>query len=103
MSSTVVKCKELLCWTDNEDELTKLQSTSVCPVIVKNRKLFYEVEVDEKKKLMSPEEILVHIYQKLYGRFFHQINSLKNKKQVGNKAICGSARYCYPSFKWSCG
>ena len=44
-----------------------MQSTSVCPVVVKNKKLFYEVEMDDKKKLFSPEDILVHIYRKLYG------------------------------------
>lgn len=68
MSNSVVKCKELLCWNGEEAELTKLQSTSVCPVIVKNKKLLYEVEVDEKKKFFSPEDILVHIYKKLYGK-----------------------------------
>ena len=83
MSNTVVKCKEFLCWTDNEDELTKLQSMSVCPVSVKNQKLFYEVEIDEKKKLLSPQEILVHIYQKLYGelasnKFFFSISFLNH-------------------------
>lgn len=67
MSSTVVKCKELWCWNGKEEELAKLQSTSVCPVIIKNNKLLYEVEMDEKKKLFSPEDILVHIYRKLYG------------------------------------
>ena len=67
MSSTVVKCKELLCWNGKEEELAKLQSTSVCPIIIKNNKLLYEVEMDEKKKLFSPEDILVHIYRKLYG------------------------------------
>lgn len=70
MSNSVVKCKELLSWNGEEEEFAKLRSTSVCPVIIKNKKLFYEVEVDEKKKQFSPEDILVHIYKKLYGELF---------------------------------
>lgn len=70
MSSTVVRSKELFSWNGNEEEIQALQAISVCPVSVKNQKLFYEVEMDEKKKLMTPEEILVHIYQKLYGESF---------------------------------
>nr|WHV00579.1 Hsp70-14 [Daphnia magna] len=76
MSNSVVKCKELLCWNGEESELTKLQSTSVCPVIVKNKKLLYEVEVDEKKKFFSPEDILVHIYKKLYDIAIHHSNAV---------------------------
>ena len=67
VSSTVTQCKALLDWQGNEADLTELQSTSVCPVVMKNKKLFYEVEVDEKKKQVSSEDALVHVYKKLYG------------------------------------
>jgi molecular chaperone DnaK (HSP70) len=68
-SNTVVQCKEFLIWNKDEEEelLPKLQALSVCPVIVKNGKLFYEVEMNEKTKQISPEEVLIHIYRKLYG------------------------------------
>lgn len=69
MSSTVVKSKELLSWNKSEEDLPYLQSSSVCPVTVKNKMLFYEIEMEERTKFVSLEEILVYIYQKLYGKF----------------------------------
>lgn len=69
MSTTAVKCKELFFYNTNVEESDHLQSLSSCPIVVKNGKLFYEIEVDEKKKHISPQEILVHIYRKLYGKF----------------------------------
>ena len=68
VASTIVRCKELLDWNKDEEQLSILQSTSVCPVALKKGKLYYEVEMDDKKKQVSVEEALVHIYKKLYGK-----------------------------------
>ena len=69
-SNTITKCKELLDVTSPEEsDLPDLQKTSTCPVVLKNGKLFYEVEVDEKTKQVPTTDALSHIYQKLYGNY----------------------------------
>jgi molecular chaperone DnaK (HSP70) len=48
---------------------------SVCPLTVKNGKVCYEIEIDEKTKIISPEEVLEHVYAKLYDIAIHHSNS----------------------------
>lgn len=61
-SSTAINCKELLGSDKKDDSLKKV---SVCPLAFKKDAVFYEVEIDEKTRLVSPEEVLQHIYGKL--------------------------------------
>jgi len=76
-SNTVTKCKELLdVAAPEESDLPNLQKTSTCPVILKDGKLFYEVEVDEKMKQIPTLDALSHIYQKLYDIAIHHSNTV---------------------------
>ena len=71
-SNTAVRCKELLGVTDENAVEPKV---SVCPLTVKNGKVCYEIEIDEKTKIISPEEVLEHVYAKLYDIAIHHSHS----------------------------
>lgn len=68
-ASSVIRCKELLTY-NKQSNLDDLQKTSVCPIVVNNGKVCYEVDVNERSKLYSPETVLEHLYSKLYGNEF---------------------------------
>jgi len=75
-SNTITKCKELLAACTNESDLPELQKTTACPVLLKNGKIFYEVEVNEKQKEIPIADALAHIYQKLYDIAIHHSNAV---------------------------
>lgn len=74
-SKSLTKCKELLVSSGEESELPSLQKLSSCPLVSKDGKLFYEIEVDEKMKQISTTDALAHIYQKLYDIAIHHSNT----------------------------